>query len=108
MASRNRFCLIAVDSLLPYSFAQFCQVRKINHKTSRPLYPQSNGLAEKTVQTAKRLLTKALKTNRDPYRSALEYCNTPIGPEGSSAQSLMARRFRVLIPMTNATADFKT
>ena len=69
-----------------YSFAQFCEVWKINHKTSSPLYPQSNGLAEKTVQTAKRLLTKALKTNREPYLSILEYRNTPTRPEGSAVQ----------------------
>ena len=84
-----------------YSFAQFFEVWKINHKTSSPLYPQSNGLAEKTVQTAKRLLTKALKTNRNPYLSILEYRNTPIGQEGSSTRLLMGRRLRKLISMTN-------
>ena len=56
---------------------------------------------KKTVQTAKRLLTKALKTNRGPYLSILEYRNTPIGPEGSPAQLLMGRRLRELIPLTN-------
>ena len=91
-----------------YSFAQFSKVWKINHKTSSLLYPQSNGLAEKTVQTAKRLLTTALKTNRNPYLNIFEYRNTPIRQEGSPAQLLMGRRLRKLISMTNKQLQQQT
>ena len=53
------------------------------------------------TKAAEQLLTKPLKTNRDPYLSILEYHNTPIAPEGSLAQLLMGIRLRELIPKTN-------
>ena len=40
-------------------FACFAQDWDFHHVTSSPNYPQSNGLVEKTVQTAKQLLKKA-------------------------------------------------
>ena len=41
------------------------------HKTSSPVYPQSNGLAERTVQTVKNLMQKAKASGEDPYLSLL-------------------------------------
>jgi hypothetical protein len=70
------------------------------HLTSSPRYPQSNGLAEKFVQTAKSLLEKAKADNKDPYLSILEYRNTPIDGAGSPAQLLMSRRLRSVLPNT--------
>ena len=37
-------------------FAEFALSYKFQHVTSSPLFPHSNGQAERTVQTAKRLL----------------------------------------------------
>ena len=48
------------------------------HVTSSPTYPQWNGLAERTVQTIKRLMKKAKEEKKDPYLSLLEPRNTPV------------------------------
>ena len=40
-------------------FAAFCNQWRINHITSSPLYPKSNGFIERMVQTVKNLLKKS-------------------------------------------------
>jgi transposase InsO family protein len=89
-------------------FAKFAENWGFEHSTSSPLYPQSNGLAEKTVSTAKRLLTKAKQDNRDPYLSILEYRNCPLECGYSPSQLLMSRRLRSVIPMTKEQLRQKT
>ena len=59
-------------------FAQFANTWGFVHSTSSPRYPQSNGLAEKAVQTVKRIVMKATASGRDPYIALLEYRTTPI------------------------------
>ncbi|KAK9513146.1 hypothetical protein VZT92_026707 [Zoarces viviparus] len=64
------------DNGLCYSsqeFRGFAHAWDFEHITSSPLYPQSNGLAEKTVQTVKALMDKAHAQRTDPYLSLLEY-----------------------------------
>ena len=46
--------------------------------TISPYHPQDNGLAEKSVQIVKNLLTKAKLDKKDPYLSLLEYRNTSV------------------------------
>lgn len=45
------------------------------HTTSSPEYTQSNGAAERAVQTAKPILTKAAAENKDPFEGLLKYRN---------------------------------
>lgn len=51
-------------------FRRFANAWRFTHSTTSPRFPQSNGLAEKTVQTAKRILDKAKAGNTDLPRSA--------------------------------------
>jgi transposase InsO family protein len=86
-----------------YSAEQFSQFAKewgFQHSTSSPKYPQSNGLAEKTVQTVKGLLTKAKQSGQDPYLAMLNYRTTPVDGVASPAQILMSRRLRTTLPAT--------
>lgn len=81
-------------------FELFAKSWEFKHITSSPYYPQSNGLAERTVQTAKALMDKAKADGRDPYFSLLEYRNTPVDNFKSPAQLLMSRRLRSILPNT--------
>ena len=46
---------------------KFAKEWGFKHITSSPCYPQSNGMAERHVKTAKSLLTKAQLSGQDPY-----------------------------------------
>ena len=81
-------------------FRLFAESWGFTHTTTSPHYPQSNGLAERTVQTAKSILDKAKAENKDPYLSLLEYRNTPVDNLKSPAQLLMSRRLRSILPAT--------
>ena len=82
-----------------HEFQQFIKHYGIDHRTSSPYHLQSNGMAEKAVQTIKRLMKKATHNGNDPYLALLEYRNTPWSDTlGSPAQQLMGRRTKTLIP----------
>ena len=82
-------------------FKIFANAYQFNHRTSSPHYPQSNGRAEKAVQTAKSLIKKAMHDGKDPHLALLEYLNTPTSDAlGSPAQRLMGRRTKSIIPIT--------
>ena len=55
-------------------FVTFATEYDFMHATSSPRHPQSNGLAEKTVQIAKGIFEKSKSDGRDPYLGILEYC----------------------------------
>ena len=81
-------------------FHQFTKSWDFEHKTSSPMHSQSNGLAEKTVQTAKRLLAKAKETGTNFERMLLHYRSTPVDNLASPAQLLMGRQIRSTMPAT--------
>ena len=79
-------------------FSQFVKTYGIRHVTSSPCYPQSNGQAERTVQTAKRLLQRSV----DPFLALLSYRATPLPwCNLSPAELLMGRRLRTTLPQTD-------
>ena len=82
-------------------FTDFARTWDFRHTTSSPGYPQSNGLAERTVQTVKRLLTKAQEDRTSPLLGILEYRNTPVDGLKSPAQLMMTRQLRSIVPTTH-------
>lgn len=82
-------------------FAKFSKQYGFIHATSSPTYAQSNGIAEKTVQSVKHIFGKCKADRKDPYLGILEYLNTPLECNTSPAQALMSRRLRSIIPSTH-------
>ena len=81
------------------SFRHFTIKYDIQHTTSSPHHPKSNGKAESAVKAAKRILKKTAKTGEDPYLAILNVRNTPQQGIGvSPAQRLMGRRTKTLLP----------
>ena len=69
---------------------------QFEHVTSSPHYPQSNGEAERAVQTVKNLIKK----DGDPYLAMLMYRSTPLKCGFSPSELLMSRKLRTNIPAT--------
>ena len=67
---------IYTDNGPQYSLQEFCNFANTymsQHRTSSPHYPQTNGEAERAIQTAKQILCQ-----EDPFLGLMTYCNTPI------------------------------
>lgn len=70
---------------------------------SSPGYAQSNGQAERSVQTVKQVIKKAQETGTDPLLALLTLRNTPVtGMEYSPAQMLMGRVLRSTLPSSSS------
>ena len=76
------------------AFRSFAATQGFTHRTSSPGYAQSNGEAERAVQTAKRLI----KTNADLQGALLSYRTTPLANGYSPAQLLYGRQLRTTLP----------
>ena len=89
-----------------YTAEMFTNLMKeyaMNHITSSPHYPQSNGLAEKFVQIVKNLFYKAKEEGVDINKYLMIYCNTPLTCTSKSPiQMLQQRSARSQLPMSNA------
>ena len=93
---------MTTDNGLQFSsqaFKTFMSSWNIENVTSSPRYPQANGLSEKAVQTAKRIMAKALDSRTDPYMMLLELRNTRVDRAYSPAQLLMSRQLRSVLPV---------
>lgn len=80
-------------------FEQFSQEWNFTHNFSSPRYPQSNGMAERYIQTIKNMLRKVLADNKDINLALLHYRNTPIINGCSPFQLLMSRTARTNFPI---------
>ena len=75
----------------------------VNHITSSPHYPQSNGLAEKYVQIVKNLFHKAKEEGQDPYKCLMTYRNTPLLTTLQSPMEILSNRItRSTLPLSTA------
>ncbi|KAI7804246.1 hypothetical protein IRJ41_003255 [Triplophysa rosa] len=79
-------------------FQDFAVEYDFKHVTSSPLYPQSNGKAEKGVHIVKQLLKKAASSKGDPYLALLNYRASPLEHGLSPAEILMGRKLRTTLP----------
>ena len=77
-------------------FSDFAKTINMKHTTSSLLFPQSNGLAERSVKMVKSLLF----SSTDPYEALLAYRSTPLKNGYSPAQLLYSRQLRTNVPIT--------
>lgn len=77
-------------------FKEFCTSWEMTHKTSSPLYPQSNGLVERMVQTMKNIIKKS--KDQDCYLALLNFRSSPSKDMPSPAEILMGRKLRTKLP----------
>jgi hypothetical protein len=72
--------------------------------TSSPNYPQSNGLAESAVATAKKIILKC----KDTHEGLLAYRSTPLENGYSPSELLMGRKIRGTVPIAPVNLVPKT
>lgn len=82
-----------------HKFAEFMKQCRVTHITSSPHYPRSNGMAERAVQEAKKLLSKTPYDTKEFFSALLEWRNMPRDKLlQSPVQRLMGRRTRTQLP----------
>lgn len=83
-------------------FKDFARQWDFTHVTSSPEYPQSNGLAERAVRSAKGLMEKSHRDGTDVFLNLLNLRNIPRDSTlGSPAERLMSRQTRSAIPVNS-------
>ena len=102
---------IVVADNMPFNSREFLQFAKdwdFTVKTSSPLYPRSNGLAERSVQLAKSMLKKVKEENGDIHLCLLNYRATLVqGLEYSPAQLMLSRQLRCRLPTSEKCLEPK-
>ena len=96
--SRHGICDILFTDNGPqfasHEFKNFARSWGFEHLTSSPRYAQSNGEAERAVQTVKSILNKC----DDEYLALLTYRNTPLHNGYCPAELSMGRKLKTRVP----------
>ncbi|KAL7724915.1 hypothetical protein ACLKA6_020051 [Drosophila palustris] len=83
------------------SFQEFCKQHGINHITTAPFHPASNGLAERFVQTFKTSVSKNIKEGYSVKTAVTKYLSsyrfTPNAEGKSPAELLHGRQVRTIL-----------
>lgn len=96
----QNYALLIIFHLAVKIILEFTKEWNFNLVTSSPNYPQSNGLAEKSVEIAKTTLKKSFLTEVDLELFLLDYRNTPVaGLDYTPSELLMNRRLRTKLPI---------
>ena len=82
------------------AFVSFTKEWGIEHVTSSPHFPQSNGFIERTIQTLKQVIKKARESDSDVHMALLTLRTTPIDNHlPSPAEILQGRKVRGNLPV---------
>ncbi|VDI80511.1 Hypothetical predicted protein [Mytilus galloprovincialis] len=108
-AFKSMFAMHGVPSeVVSDNFKDFSHEWDFIHTTSSPRYAQSNGEAERYVQTIKDMFKKAEEGQSDIYISLMEYRASPIEGVGlSPAQLLFNRQLKTKLPMSTELLEPK-
>lgn len=90
------------------SFSNFLDSWDIDHFTSSPRYPRSNGMVERTIQTIKNLMRKCLDSGEDFHLALLNFRNTPKTDAPSPCELIMSRNLRTKLPTSEEQLKPKT
>lgn len=80
-------------------FSKFSKEYEFQHVTSSPTYAQSNGHAERMVQTVKNIYKKCDETGEDRELGLLVYRSSPLECGKSPAELLFGRPIKSNLPM---------
>ena len=86
-------------------FREFAKICNFRHTTSSPECPQTNGLAERTIQKVKKTLKKARRCSEDLYLALLALRTTPKANSESPTFVLMKRNRRTLLSRIAKTVN---
>ena len=93
------------SNFVSQEFKDFAKDYGFNCVTSSPTISNSNGLAERAVQTVKNLLRKA----SDPWKAMLNYRSTVIDDIGlSPAQMFFNRKLKTTLPISSPLLEYDT
>jgi transposase InsO family protein len=93
-------------NFMSHEFNEFCVEYQVKHVCSSAHHHQSNGLAERYVQTVKNTLKKCSQDKTDHHLALLALKATPIDSTlPSPAELLQHRRFRTRLPQVRPDAE---
>ncbi|KAI9565072.1 putative uncharacterized protein K02A2.6-like [Daphnia sinensis] len=73
-------------------FNRFCAKRQVRHLTSSPEFPQSNGLAERHIQTVKKTMLKMFRDGKTLWEVLAAVRSTPVSDQLPSPSVLLQGR----------------